>query len=130
MPSYSGLYNGVYGQPYAPITNATGNEETALARVTARRGYGRGAFRELIKALTGSAVGQTATAQHARVKAEQDLANNVQGGKRVIETHTSINRVTTAADLAAIDAALDLKSQPATYPKDRSGNGGGAKVGF
>lgn len=130
MPGYSGLYNGVYGVDYGVLPNTVGNGQEQIARSVARRLYGRAALRGLLRALNGAAVGGTASENHARVQAQRDLDNNVQGGKRVIETFVDINRATTAADVTMISNMLTQKSQPNSYPVDRSGNGGGSKLGY
>lgn len=130
MPSYSGLYDGVYGQPYALLSNTAkkGNTQTQLARLLSRRTYGRAAYRELIKELIGAAAGEEAVASHSRVRAERNLLGNDLGGARAIETFTGIERNTTAADETNIEDALSQQTQP-TYAVDASGNGGGGKLG-
>lgn len=128
MTSFSGLWNNEYGVDHSLLTNKTGNAHTALSMVTRSRTYGRAAFRALLKSLVDGAVGDAASASHKRVAAERDLEGNVQGGARTIETFSAINRNTTAADEAKLLAALELSSKP-TYPVDRSGNGGGGKLG-
>lgn len=130
MAGYSGLFNGVYGGDYAVLPNATGNVQTDLARVMSKKAYGRGAYRGLMLALVGAAAGEAALVTHKRVQAQRDLYENVQGGLRPIETFTEIDRDTTADDITAVEAALSLSSQPTTYPVDRSGNGGGGKLGI
>lgn len=129
MPSYSGLWNNEYGENHSLITNRTGNPLTSLARTFANRLYGRAAQRELIHALTGAAAGETASASHKRVTAVVDRSENVQGGVRAIETKSHVNRATVAGDATAIKNAIRQSSKP-TYPVDRAGNGGGAKLGW
>lgn len=131
MPSFSGLWNNEYGQNYAQLSNteSVGNAHLALSRAFARRLYGRASVRALLVSFIDGAVGDNASATHRRVKAERDLAANVLGGKRTIETHTSINRVTTAADKAKLLNTLQLTSAP-TYPVDKAGVGGGGKRGW
>lgn len=131
MANYSGLWNNEYGQSYSLLAQsvAKGNDNTALSKMLANRLYGRAAFRAIIKSLVDGAVGDNATATHKRVQSERDPEANVLGGKRVIQTFTAINRNTTAADESEILAALEQSSKP-TYPVDRSGNGGGAKLGW
>ncbi len=130
MPSYSGLFDGHYGTPHALLTNKSGNAETQLARVASRRLYGRNSFRALLDALVGAAPGDTATATHKRVKAERNLSANVQGGVRTIETFTSVDRATDAADATRMTDAINQQTQPSTYAKDASGVGGGGKLGW
>ena len=130
MPGYSGLYNGVYGVDYAELTNTAGNGETQISRAVARRLYGRAALRGILRALVNGAVGATAQETHARVKSGVDISGPTQGGLRVIETVNDINRATVAGDVTAMEAMLTQKSQPSSYPVDRSGNGGGSKRGY
>lgn len=130
MPSWSGLANGVYGVPYATLTNTTGNTRTYLLRRLAQKKYGDGEIRALMVSLINGAVGANATDTHKRITALADLGSNLLGGKRVIETFTQINRNTVAADVTKLLANLSQSSQPSTYPRDRSGNGGGGKAGI
>jgi hypothetical protein len=131
MASYSGLWNNEYGEAYSALGQDAniGNAHTAFSRLFAGRTYGRASLRAVLKSLVDGAVGDNATATHKRVKAERDLEANVQGGARTIETFTSINRNTTATDEAQLLRALELSPAPA-YPVDRSGNGGGNKLGW
>ncbi len=130
MPSYSGLYDGVYGQPYALLANtvAIGNARREIARSLAKRPYGRAVLRELMLTLNGAAAGSAALATHKRVEATDPTEGPSGGGLVNIETFTEINRNTATADKNAIDAMLSLSTKP-TYVADRSGNGGGAKLG-
>lgn len=131
MANYSGLWNNEFGQPYARLSSTAhvGNGHTALSRVVAQRTYGRAHLRGLLKSLVGGAVGEPAIESHKRVAAERDLEANVQGGKRTIETFSEINRVTTQADADRLVASFNLSPKP-TYPKDKSGNGGGSRLGW
>ncbi len=130
MASYSGLWNNEYGEDHSLLTNTTGNADTILAKAFGNRLYGRAQVRALLVSLINGAVGANATATHKRVKAERDLEANVQGGKRVIETFTSVNRNTVQADADNLVAALNQKNAPNPYPVDKSGNGGGNKLGW
>lgn len=131
MASYSGLWNNEYGENYSRLSvgEHIGNGRTAVSRVFANRLYSRAELRAIFKSLIDGAVGDNATATHKRVKAERDLESNVQGGVRTIETFTAINRNTNAEDEAQALRALELSAQP-VYPIDRSGNGGGSKLGW
>lgn len=131
MDGYSGLWNNEYGENYSLLGSAaqTGNGKTALARLFAGRTYGRAALRELLNTLISGDAGDTAAAGHKRVQSERDLEANVLGGKRTIETFMSINRATTADDVTELDAALNLSPAP-NYVGDKSGNGGGSKLGW
>lgn len=129
MTTYSGLWNNEYGEAYALLSNRVGNTHTALARVFASRIYGRATVRGIIKSLIDGAVGDPAYEAHKRVRAERDLNGNVLGGDRAIETFIAVNRNTTSDDETKALAALTLSPKP-SYPTDRSGNGGGSKLGW
>lgn len=131
MPGWSGFWDNEGGAPYASL-GSTANKEDAydkLAVLLANRIYSHGALREIIYSLVGGNVGDPASATHKRVQAAQDLNANVQGGARVIEGYLDINRVTTAADVTRVQAALRQSTKP-TYPVDKAGNGGGGKGGY
>lgn len=130
MATWSGLWNNEYGENYSLLSNRVGNNHLALARVFAQRIYARGALGAVLKSLVDGAVGDPATMSHKRITAERNLEANVQGGKRVIETFLDINRVTTTTDRDKLSAAIALSPKPSTYPKDKSGNGGGGKLGY
>ena len=133
MASYSGLWNGVYGEDYSLLSQSLnkGEELRKLTTPFARRLYSHGALGEVLATLVGAAAGSTATLQHKRVQARVDRSENVQGGAVPIETFDDVNRATTSADADAIIAALAQKSSP-TYVVDRSGNGttGRSKLGY
>lgn len=131
MPSYSGLYNGVYGEDHALQSQsvAKGNAQASLSKLFANRLYGRASTRELLITLIGAAAGDTAASSHKRVQANADQENNVQGGLRTIETFEAVNRVTTATDEAMFETALEQSSKP-TYVDDEAGVGGGGKLGY
>jgi len=84
---------------------------------------------ELMRTLNGVVLGSTALATHTRVLGAQVLQNDV-GGVRPVETVDLVNRATDAADITQIEALLTEQRDPATYPADLSGNGGGGKLGF
>lgn len=131
MTNYSGLWNREYGEDHALLGDrAKTNAHTALNRVFSGRNYDRASVKELLITLIDGDVGDTASASHKRVKARRDLSQNVQGGVVPIETHNAINRVTTSDDVDALVDALSFTSAPTTRPVDKSGNGGGAKLGY
>lgn len=131
MSSWSGLWNNEFNAPHALLSDTikVGNSYTALAKVLANRIYSRGATRELMYQLLGVAPGQTANAQHKRVVAADDITTML-GGKRNYETFVAVNRATTSADQTRFRNSIRLPSKPASYPIDRSGNGGGSKLGW
>jgi hypothetical protein len=91
-----------------------------------RNGGQTGGTTSLIYALLGAATGGTATKTKTRVVAQ----NGQNVGAPQIETINLINRATTAADLTAIQALFNRVVQPASYPADLSGNGGGGHVTY
>ena len=131
MPSYSGLFNGVYGTDHTLLSNTVNkqNAETLLSKLFSRRVYSRGATAELLATLVSGAVGDTASLSHKRVEARQNLSQNVQGGLVPIETFEDVNRATTADDVTELNDAFTMKSSP-TYTADKGGNGGGGKLGY
>lgn len=131
MTSYSGLFDNEFGVPHTLLSASVNqnNARVTLKRLFGNRAYGRGVAAKTLIALIGAAAGDaTAASTHKRVQAVADVTGNEQGGDRTIETFTGIDRVTTAADVTSFDAALALSSKP-TYAVDRSGNGGGGKLG-
>lgn len=131
MAAYSGLFDGVHETGHSLLTNKTGNAYTMLARVFKGSKRDRAAIGAAIAALTGTAVGgATAAASVKQVDHTVDPSTPSNGGLRTINTVELINRVTSAADLADVDAALALSSQPSSYAVDLSGNGGGGKLGL
>ena len=125
MPTWAGGWDHVYGQSYAPL-NEPNSIERSVARLMAAQGnIGMAAVGV---ALTGAAVGATATASYTQITAKQADGFNL-GGKVDIAPRTVINRPTTAADEQRFDAQLQPKWAPTTYPPDLSGNGGGGKLG-
>lgn len=134
MPSYSGLWNGLYGVNYTALgTNNTkefnNTDKVHLTKVIARTRGGR-VLATVMKALNGAAAGDTATMTAKQIANDSNPANPIgNGGKRVVATKTDINRATTAADETMIDLIYDRIFAPSPYPVDKSRNGGGNKAG-
>jgi hypothetical protein len=78
--------------------------------------------------LTGSAIGAAASASIGQVKAQQADGFNIGGAVPVVNTIV-VSRATETADETALDAQLQPTFAPATYPPDKSGNGGGGMLG-
>lgn len=82
----------------------------------------------------GSAITITSnkgSTSYKRVQGTVDPGNPVvQGGAITIEDVTQVasEATVTSADVAAIDDIVNFDSQPASYPVDLSGNGGGDKL--
>lgn len=132
MPSYSGLWNGVYGINYSALgsnnTKELNNTERVMLSKTLSRTRGGRVLGVLIKALNGAAAGGTATATHRRITPDVNPASpEIGGGVRPTELKTDISRATTAADETMIDNIIDRTFAPNPYPTDRSRNGGGNK---
>lgn len=97
--------------------------------------HGSRRLRATILALTGAVVGGASKAySNSRVKHTTD--NSVSrvgrvsgGGLRVVETITYQTGVTVAGDLTSVDTQIAVKHKPSPYPTERSGAGGGGRVG-
>lgn len=125
MPAWAGLWDGVYMQPHA-LRNDAGSALRGVARLMApqaMRAYGR-----IGDMLTGSVLGSVVQESIAQVVATRADGANL-GGKVAIAPTVIINRVTTAQDEAILDAQLTPSFAPSPYPVDKSGNGGGGKLG-
>jgi hypothetical protein len=134
MSTYSGLWNGHYGQTYSALgaNNTVEQNNTTRSHLTklVARGRGNRKLMALMRALNGVAAGGTAAVSHVQRTATPDLTAAYSGGGAVpIATVSDVNRVTTAADQTLINAIFDKVFAPSPYPTDASGNGGGNKVG-
>src|SRR5262245_53435446 len=122
MPSWAGLWDGVYAQPYAPLNEPTATERDIARSLAPAAEIGLGA---LAAQLSGQAPGGTATASYTQRTAVQADGPN-QGGLVPISTKSVINRATTAADETRMDTVMFKPVfAPLVYPVDKSGNGGG-----
>lgn len=124
--SFTGLWNNVYGAPYA-LTNSRSKLERDIALAFEKPGAQ--ALSAIAIALNGAAAGGTAARTRTRVLGIRTTSGYDLGGRREIETVTDINRATTAADEAGLDAIYNGVFALTSYPADLSGNGGGGKVG-
>ena len=133
MPSYSGLWNGVYRINYSALASNGNTFEqnnrtrTAFTKLISRD-RGTRKLMSLMRALNGVAPGGTATDTYRNDKAP--IANGdplSNGGKRTIQTVNDVNRATTAADQTLINGIFDKTFAPNPYPVDKSRNGGGNK---
>lgn len=130
VTGYSTFWGGA--NVYAPLFARSSIERRASIALS--RGGAR-ALRAAMLALSGAAAGGTATSTHTRVDATGQGPTNAAmlGGSRTMETFTSINRATTAADETFTETYVITglaAAAPSTYPTDASGNGGGGKVRF
>ena len=105
--------------------NGLFQHDDKIAKVL-RNGGGSLYMKAVWYALMGAAAGGTASVNKVQVRAQN--GSNV--GSPVIETVSLINRATTAADLTAFQALMNRNVNPATYPPDLSGNGGGGHVAY
>lgn len=80
-------------------------------------------FNSLIGAASGSGTGAITT---RKVSAPAPGSATIDGGRRVIDSVSVINRTTTAADVTSLKEMTYNVSRRPTYPRDKSGNGGGA----
>lgn len=132
MVSWSGLFDRQYGQPYAPLGTNNTKEFNATEKATltrAFRGRGNRMLAAVVQALTGAAVGGAASATYKQVAGDANPSSPLTGGGvRTVSTSTDVGRVTTVADQTLVVTLLTATSAP-TYPVDRSGSGGGGKLG-
>jgi hypothetical protein len=127
MPTtaWSGFYGDGIGSnsSYSILVNKN-PRRNGIRRTMNREGFR--AITELFDTLLGAAAGDTAAATHSRVAAPADVSIGAAGGTRTIDTITDINRASTAADITALkELTFGVTTRP-TYPRDLSGNGGGA----
>lgn len=96
-----------------------------------RSGWNR-TTRALLLAAVGFGIGNPASANKTWVVGQtQPGGTTPQGGGVVqIATFPLINRNTTAADIANLQALINHSPVPASYPADVGGNGGGGKLGW
>lgn len=89
----------------------------------------RESFRQttaLFNGLIGAASGSNVTATHKRIDNPTSTEIGASGGVRTPATITDINRNTAASDVTALKEMTVGVSRRPTYPRDLSGNGGGA----
>ena len=110
------------GSGYALLVNK------APTRARLQRAVGTDGFRTiraLFNGLIGASSGSNVTSTYRRIAAE--TSNDVGGGRRTVDTVTTINRNTVAGDVTALkEMVVNVSRRPATYPRDLSGNGGGS----
>lgn len=120
MPNYSEFW-GQGGVAYSLLVNRY-PQRNRIRGVVNREGFR--AFTALANSLIGASAGSGTGAITTR-KVAPVASNAVDGGRRTIDTVSVINRTTTAADVAALKEMLfNVTRRPATYARDRSGNGG------
>lgn len=132
MANWSGLWDRQYGTPYSQLGSNTSEYNGTLKQEVANLGRGRGGriLASIIAALTGAAAGQTAASTYKQVDADPALGQSYSGGgKRTVSTKTDINRATTGADVTLVDNLLGQINGALITSTDKSGNGGGGKVG-
>lgn len=134
MPSWSGGWDNMFGQPYA-LTGEPGSAARSVARLMAPQANRY--FGGVATALTGAAPGGPVSVGYTQVAPVQADGLN-QGGIRPISTYTVVNRTTTPTDEIQIDASLTPRFMPpmlqagvetSGYPVEKSGNSGGGKLG-
>lgn len=127
MPAWSGFWNHTYGGGYTPLGSDNVYRQLALTL----HGYdNRLRVNRIIKQLVNGNLGGTAFGQRVRVAGHNPKDNLSLSGKRNTELITVINRPTVTADQVKINKALDFVYGPQTWPRDKSGNGGGGKRGY
>lgn len=125
MPSWSGLWDNVHGAPHALIQQATATMRS-IARLT--NSVGGQHFGEVARALANG-VGANTDLSIKQVAAVQADGMNL-GGQRPIATYAVVPlHATTITEKEAFQSQMTPTWAPLVYPVDKSGNGGGGKVG-
>jgi hypothetical protein len=122
VTAWSGLFDGVYGSPYALQFPKNLPLRGVIAQLLLHRGMRRDA--SVIMSLLGAAPGATATSSYTRVKAPNTGASDIMknGGKVPTETFVEINRATTAADVTELKTYLFDKNHNIAVARDKGGN--------
>jgi hypothetical protein len=116
MASWSGLYDGFFKQPYAPLAagNTTDYNKTKwneLARLTRRGPAGR-KLGAIIRTLTGQAPGSPMSVGTTRVPASPAPGQSYSGGGYIYRTtQTELARNTNSTDEVWVDTATQLKNK-------------------
>jgi hypothetical protein len=120
MPSWSGLYDGFYRDPYTGVRSTRQFQFDLTLNKLFRKVGSRNAG-ALLNVLLGAAAGTTATYSFSRPAVQTTFSNpSMLGGLRPIETKTTINRASTAADVTALKALFAVGG---TLTRVRSNNG-------
>lgn len=140
MATWTG-YSPTMGVNGANVASVNGVQVDGKSPIEKRAGLlmqleGFRANKALLADLIGAATGDTVTANWYRVKGVQALNDRTAlGGAVQIETTfalgtTTAGRATTAADVTALKAIVNMKSalDSGSYPVDLSGNGGGGQL--
>lgn len=127
MPAWSGFWgDGVASSgSYSLLVNKNPLRNRFMKQMINREGHRK--FTALFNGLIGAASGSNVTATSKKIS--QPASSADLGGARTIDTVTSINRNTTAADVTALKEMTYLNKHRPTYVKDLSGNGGPAFSG-
>ncbi len=84
-------------------------------------------FRAVLRSLANNGSGSSGASSYVRRVAVQGIE---QGGAVAMETVTTSTGNTTADDITEVNnRVFDEVFAPSSYPADRSGNGGGGKLG-
>lgn len=124
MATYTGLWEGVFGQAHA-LTGTKSALKRNISRVLRKNGA-RG-LKELMLELNGAAAGQAASSTFKRVSHDTDPYGL--GGTRAIDTVTVLSRNTASADETEIDTVLVGVFAPSSYPSSGDGRDAGGMVG-
>lgn len=129
MPAWSGLWNDIYPEGYSGIRRTNNAASRKLSR--ALRGLVALKYKEIVRTFVTDDVGTTAFATHTRIPVQM-IVNGAAvglGGKIYAEVVSDINRTLTAGDETELLKDVDGRVSP-TFVADKSGNGGGGKIGF
>lgn len=126
MPAWQGGWTDLFGSNHSLLINKN-PRRNGIRRTMNREGFR--VVTELFDTLIGAAAGGAAFASHKRIAGETSTPTVLgsMGGARTMETITDINRASTAADVTMLkEMVFGVKTRPATYARDLSGNGGPA----
>jgi len=134
---WAGLWNNVFGSQYSQLDSQNVRRGLRLAM----NEQGRLSYNATMAALLGAAVGGAISATRKRrsvqvVSPPGVIVSNFGDIKIVPETQTLLSRNSTAADRTAMLQDLTFASgmnawgAGASFPVDKSGNGGGSKLGY
>lgn len=133
MPAYSGFWDGHYNSPYptntANLPVARSPQFRRISQALRRRALTK--LREVLDTVADSAsINGASAVTRKRIVNGTRLGDPVTGGGvRTIEDVTVIAASssvgTSVVSAAQVDELVDFRSRPATYAKDKSGNGSG-----
>jgi hypothetical protein len=124
MGAVATVKGGLFEQYGTTLTQVQGTGPARRRVAQALSQKGQLALREIAETLDGVVAGSTASKTYSRVE-----ANEEQGGVRVIETQSLVNRATTANDVTEINSDLLSLSSRTTFGSSPPANLDGNPLG-